>query len=412
MKPDESSTAGKIRNALRTFWSTLRKTGPIETARRYPIPLTICGVLLLGLISLIIIVCVTGPAKQPAPEGNPSESAGLLPSASPVVSASPPVSSPSPSPSPGRALYPNPLTGLELGSADSQTLRPVALMHNNTKAAMPLLGVSYADILYEQTVEGGITRIMGLYQNIDDVPMLGSIRSARTAYLELALSHDAVLVHCGASSMANSEMKEWKVDHIDAMVSSSKYFWRDAGRKAAGYSSEHTLVSNGKRVREIFNEQSRIRLAEDRGAAPLVFTEETAPADGTRAENITVSFNSAKTTGFTYNAESRLYAVSQYGSVMKDGAPGGGTVEVTNLIVIQTAIRNMGDKDGHMAIDLQSGGSGYYAAGGKMIPIRWSRAGLKAPLIYAREDGTPLSLSIGRTYVCIIPKDRTPDWGK
>ena len=77
--------------------------------------------------------------------------------------------------------------------------RPVAVMLNNLKEALPQLGQSSADIIYEVPAEGGITRMLGVYQSLDGVGTIGSIRSARPYYLELALGHDAIFLHAGAA---------------------------------------------------------------------------------------------------------------------------------------------------------------------------------------------------------------------
>ena len=384
------------------LWARFKKTRLGALAVRYPAPFIAGGVILLaGLAALIAALCLGGGAELPEPTPSPEPE--------PTATAAP-TPRPTPSPEPKTAEFPNPLTGLELGSRELMTLRPISVMHNNNRGAMPLLGVSQADILYETLIEGGYTRIMGLYQNIDDVPLLGAVRSARTCYLETSLAYDAVLVHCGASYLAEKEFKKWKFDHIDGMALPEKYFWRDKDRRAAGYSLEHTLVSNGGLCRELFNQQERTEREEAHIAAGPQFTLEPDLPGGAPARDVTVTFSGIKTTGFAYRPDAGLYAVHQYGEAMKDGAPGGAPVEVTNLIVIQTGISEIGNKQGHMAIDLQSGGGGWYATGGRVIPIRWSRDGLRAPFAYTRQDGSPLRLACGRSYVCIVPMGRLPEF--
>ncbi|MDR3981927.1 MAG: DUF3048 domain-containing protein, partial [Dysosmobacter sp.] len=57
----------------------------------------------------------------------------------------------------------NPLTGMAMEPVYEKN-RPVAVMLNNLKAAQPQLGVSQADIIYEVPAEGGITRMLGVFQ--------------------------------------------------------------------------------------------------------------------------------------------------------------------------------------------------------------------------------------------------------
>ena len=88
--------------------------------------------------------------------------------------------------------------------------RPVAIMLNNLKQALPQLGQSQADIIYELPAEGGITRMVGVYQSLDDVGTIGSHPLARPYYLEVALGHNrAIFLHAGGSEDAYSKIAQW-----------------------------------------------------------------------------------------------------------------------------------------------------------------------------------------------------------
>ena len=62
----------------------------------------------------------------------------------------------------------NPLTGMS--GFDAQGKRPVAVMINNSKPARPQWGLCTPDIVVEGVTEAGITRMLWLYADIDDVP--------------------------------------------------------------------------------------------------------------------------------------------------------------------------------------------------------------------------------------------------
>ena len=57
--------------------------------------------------------------------------------------------------------------------------RNMAVMINNLQASLPQYGISAASIIYEAPVEGRITRLMGLFEDYDDLDHIGSVRSAR-----------------------------------------------------------------------------------------------------------------------------------------------------------------------------------------------------------------------------------------
>ena len=84
----------------------------------------------------------------------------------------------------------NPLTGLA-AEKDLSATRPAAIMINNIKVSCPQIGVSQADVMYECLVEGGYTRLMMLAADYESLPEVGSVRSARDYYLDLAADYEA-----------------------------------------------------------------------------------------------------------------------------------------------------------------------------------------------------------------------------
>ena len=72
----------------------------------------------------------------------------------------------------------NPLTGEPMDEALAAQ-RPVSCMIGNTTDAMPQYGTSAADVLIEAPAEGGLTRLMTLYQDYANLPSIMSVRSCR-----------------------------------------------------------------------------------------------------------------------------------------------------------------------------------------------------------------------------------------
>ena len=348
---------------------------------------------LTALLALALTVGLTACSSKPPEEPEPPES-------QPSVSVMAPVE-------PEPALpYVNPLTG-EGCARDIAQKRPVAVMLNNLKKALPQLGVSQADIIYECLAEGGITRMMGVYQSVEGVGMIGSVRSARPYYLELALGHDALYIHAGGSEDAYAKIRSWDVDHFDAVRGpyqgrspDSNLMWRDADRRKNN-GLEHSVVTTGSAIETYLPEEVRREHKEDY-RYPQQFTDDGTPAAGEKAVTVTVPFSNYKTGVFTYDEESRTYLVEEYGQPYIDGNTGE-QVGVTNVIILQTACSATGDSLAHITVDLTSGGEGWYACGGKIIPIHWSKADRSSSFVYTTEDGEPLVLGRGKSYVNIIP---------
>lgn len=347
----------------------------------------------LGLaMALFLSACAAGGEVQPSYEPDPSPTSQVQPTPTPT---------PEPTPTPYNGPV-NPLTGLptddEIGSA-----RPIAVMLNNVKQAMPQLGVSQADIIYEAHVEGGATRLVGLFQSVEDVGVIGSVRSARPDFLEIVAGHDAILLHAGGSKEAYKIINSGAITSFDCVKSPllDRLFWRDKDRLAT-MSIEHTLVTSGEWI-ENYVPNTGVRLEhEESFTYTMDFVEDATPADGKQALTVTVPFSNYKTGVFRYDADTGLYLVEQYGQPHIDGNDNT-QIAVKNVIVIQTTV-DVIDSSGHVAMDLTDG-EGWFACGGKIIPIRWSKDSFNDHFVYETMDGQPLSLNAGKSYVNIIPID-------
>lgn len=347
----------------------------------------------VGIAAMLFLAACSGGETPP--------SSAIPPAPTPNITA------PTPEPTPYNGPT-NPLTGQPM--SEEQTLRrPVAVMLNNLKAALPQVGQSEADIIYECLAEGGITRMLGVYQSVEDVGMIGSVRSARPYYLELALGHDALYVHAGGSDDAYAKLRSWGVDHFDAVRGpyegnspGANMMWRDANRRKNN-GLEHSVVATGESIETYIPESVR-RDHEEGYRYAQEFAEDGTPAGGEDANVVHVPFSTYKTGVFTYEAQSGVYLVEEYGNPYVDGNTDE-QVGVTNVIAIRTACNATGDSLGHITVNLTSGGDGWYACGGKLIPIQWSKEDRNSPFVYTTVDGTPLVLGQGKSYVSIIPLD-------
>ena len=96
--------------------------------------------------------------------------------------------------------------------------------------------------------------------------------------------------------------------------------------------------------------------------------------------------------------------MEEYGQPYVDGNDGS-QVSVTNLLVLQ-ATCTVVDDAGRVDVDLSSG-KGWFACGGRIIPINWEKGGPENQFRYTTETGSPLTLGRGRSYVCVIPTSKT-----
>ena len=342
----------------------------------------------LLLAMLMVMALFTGCGKKEE----------VIPEAPEIV-----IDLPHPEPAPEPKIV-NPLTGEET-ETDLSMMRPYAIMLNNLSAALPQHGNSQADIIYEVLAESGITRMLGVFQDVSDVGNIGSIRSARHYYIELAQGHDAVYIHAGGSPQAYNLLYSGVIDYVDGVNGSlgSVVFYRDKGRQSSGYAYEHTLFTSGSLLTEHVSTLDSIRHEHEEGFTyPQTFAEDGTP-NGEAATFIKATFKGGKKTSFAYDAASGKYLVSEYGNKYMDGNTGQ-QVGTTNVLILFTDVNNIaGDNKGRINVRTTGEGEGWFACGGKHVPIQWSRETVSDPFTYTLTDGTPLSLGVGNSYVCVMP---------
>ena len=133
--------------------------------------------------------------------------------------------------------------------------RPLAVMIENHEEARPQSGLSYADIIYEAVVEGGVTRFMGIFYcgsaafNIGLAP----VRSARTYYLPWVLEYDAFYNHVGGAGNCNDptvderakalcQIDQYRIKDMDQFGISFPTCYRNYDRLDHEVATEHTMV--------------------------------------------------------------------------------------------------------------------------------------------------------------------------
>ena len=103
--------------------------------------------------------------------------------------------------------------------------RPIAVMIDNHKAALPQGGLNNAYMVYEIIVEGGESRLMALFKG-QNLEKIGPVRSSRHYFLDYALENDAIYVHYGWSPQAQYDISNLGVNNINGISESESSFWR------------------------------------------------------------------------------------------------------------------------------------------------------------------------------------------
>lgn len=357
------------------------------------------------LLAVILALCllISGCAAAPEPTETVTTPPTVKPTEAPTEAPTEPATQP-----PTESAPTSPLTGETLEQPLNDRLFAVSV--NNIKAAMPQHGISHADVYCEVLVEGNVTRCLGIFSNMAEVQKLGSIRSARLYTLSLAQAFDAILVRAGGSTEADRAIARKNWDELNGISGTAgAAFYRDSERRSSGYAWEHTLFTDGPALIKTAQELA-LPLTKDAYDFGLHFADDATP-DGETAAKVTVSFGSgknAKTTTMTYDADAGHYLASQFGTDWIDGNTGE-TLTFKNLLILEAVTYTQSDGV-HRTIELVGSGEGFFACGGKLIPICWNRESESEFFVFTQNDGTPLTLGIGRVYLGIVPTNSDIAW--
>lgn len=384
------------------------------------------GIKKIGLIFLLLVVCLCvfgchivvdhGENKGTAPVDSDTEPE--VPDTTPATSddtTEPPVTSEPETSAPDTTevieipeepAHIHPLTGLA-SDTDLSGKRPAAIMINNIRASCPQDGIAQADIIYECLVEGGLTRLMMITLEYENLPEVGSIRSARDYYLNFAADYDALFIHAGGSPFAYDTIEARGVQNLDGVNMwdiPDKTFYRSAERLKT-MKLEHTMVSTGEKIAAAVKyKKYRTDLAENFDY-PLDFvkTTESVSFENT-AENIHIPFSISQVTDFVYDAEIGEYLRYQFNGEKHIEGTTGEQLTFKNVMILFCKTGAItGDPKYRIDVATVGEGCGYYAVNGTYTQIKWVKDSDESPIRFYGEDGELLMMNPGKTFISVCP---------
>jgi len=257
-------------------------------------------------------------------------------------------------------------------------------------------------------VEGGITRLMMVLSDYEDVPVIGSVRSSREYFIDLSRTHDAIYVHAGGNPQDYDQFDMRPINRIDGVwFCYPNTFYRDVERGKT-MATEHTLMTSGERLaREIEGRKYRTEFIEGYTGAFNFYEEITDMETGGDkiANYVRVPYSSAFSVEFLYNPDDNLYYRKQFGEPHIDGETGE-QIRFDNVIVLFAQYtpfkgNEIAIKEGHWKCRLTGTGYGFYINGGKYKIIKWVKETRESILNLYNTDGTDLFLNPGKSFICV-----------
>lgn len=301
------------------------------------------------------------------------------------------------------------LTGEWIPEEDAQK-RPVAVMFENSAASIPSYGSSKASVYYEAEAEGGITRIMCIFEDYSDMDKIGNVRSTRPYFLYNAIAFDSMLSHCGGSIEAYETIIDLGyIDNLDS-YKGEVGFYRSSDRSAP-----HNLYTSSEGIEKAIEANGYNRNHPDDYEGYLHFTKddenEVVLKDGMDCAVVTPYQSDCKP-WFVYNEEDGLYYRYEFGREQIDAATNT-QLSVKNVLIQLCDVEAYYDQQNHDRVDttITGTGRGYYITNGKAIEIKWEcEAEGQAPKYYDM-DGNELAINHGKTWIDIVDTDNADKIG-
>jgi len=290
-----------------------------------------------------------------------------------------------------------PLTGL---STDSSLITgPAVLVKiDNTSKGRPQEALSQADLVYEEMIEGGFTRLAVVFHT--NAPLMGPIRSGRTTDIALIGSlNEPVFAWSGANLVHAALLRRQAVVDLGAQ-SRSEYF------RASDRPSTYDLMSEAQTLLDI-------ALGRGEGGAPpphFEYRDETIglPASARPASTVTVSFP-AVTATWDWDAAAGGWARTQGGTDHVDAR--GERVIAANVVVAEVREVATGSVDtaGATVFEQQflGSGRGWIFTDGHVVEVTWTKPSISSVATWTTPDGIPVALMPGITWVELAPLGTT-----
>jgi hypothetical protein len=280
-----------------------------------------------------------------------------------------------------------PLTGLKVGSGQTSALEHPVLVAkmDNTFSSQPQVGLSKADMVVEELVEGGLTRLAAFYYS--EIPgNVGPIRSMRASDIDVVSPVHASMVTSGAAGKTIARIRD---AHIPFYGQGSSGMYRSSGR-AAPYNLFVHLNDVAKAAK---------RKAE---TPPNYFqwgTEKDLPR-GLKVTTINARFSGGHTTEWKY--ENGSY------HNLNSNAPAGDQFPATNVLVLRVREGDAGYLDpagNHVPETLLTGkGNALLFHGGRMVAANWAKGtDPTSKITLTTKKGQQLKVPAGHTWIELVP---------
>ncbi|MAF44374.1 MAG: hypothetical protein CL407_00425 [Acidimicrobiaceae bacterium] len=278
---------------------------------------------------------------------------------------------------------------------------PLALKIDNAPTALPQQGLQDADIVFEELVEGGLTRFLAIFHS--QIPTsVGPIRSGRSTDIPLLMPFDGALFGWSGSNWAFRKLLDTVAITDVGLYRNPSHYWRQ---------TERIPPSNlWVRASQLFNKEAHDPHSSE-PLWPYELPEETTSGPSREIKGVKVDWGSTKVehlwdaarSGWARSQNDDPHVVLDLKGEQHELAPENLIIQFTKYV-----LTNEEDVNGaRIPLGLVSEGSGtaLILKDGGLIEGRWIKANVTVHTDFFDNQGRLIAMSPGSTWVLLAPRD-------
>jgi hypothetical protein len=288
----------------------------------------------------------------------------------------------------------NALTGLPGSNGDI-----LAVKIDDTPPAHPQIGLSRADVVYIEQVEGGLTRLAAIFSTPEKLPnVVGPVRSARISDMEILAQYGRVaFAFSGAQTKLFPVINAANLENLGAEREPSSIYSRDKTREAPTNLILHPQLlldkakSEGKSLAQ---------------AKPMGWKFGSIPSGGKLIESVSMKWPASRYSASWSSSEKR-WLLSYLGAPDMDSE--GFQLGSPTLIIQKVSITpsEYHDKVGGITPFSNTVGSGaaYLLRDGRAIPMYWNRSSAEISTTWTLKDGSNANFAPGQIWIALTDSE-------
>ncbi len=282
-----------------------------------------------------------------------------------------------------------PLTGevIEAGMA----LNPsIAAKIDNHVEARPQVGLERTDIVFEELVEGGLTRYVAIWQS--DVPdEIGPIRSIRPMDPDIISAFGGIICYSGGQQRFVVLMQRAPVfNAIHGQEATADTMYRTKTKP-----SPHNVLV---KAAVIVGQHPELPAPGQQFAFAFDVASSTAAKDGAAASAVNITFSTASAPSWTWNPATATYLRAQKGVADMDS--NGAQLGAVNVIALRVGVST---GLGVPKTELIGSGEAWVSSGGRSIHAVWSKDSATSAIVLRDDQGVTIRLAPGNSWIELVP---------